>query len=128
MKRFLMALVVLVLSAPVFAAKWNSVTGDDLKALYAGTVMTGRHEGTSFTFHNCADNLRSFMKFGDKDITERVQTFPSNSEVCFEDERGNRCYNIFQHAKKPVKLKFEGTNVSSDGKLKLTDKSPDWCS
>lgn len=127
MKRILVTIVIIALSSPVFAAKWNQVTGDDLKALYNGTVMTGKNKGTKFTVHNCADGKRSFMKYGNDDIKERVQTYPNDSEMCNEDDKGNRCYNIFQNAKKPNKLKWKGTNVSSSGKYKLTDGSPDFC-
>ena len=109
-----------------YAAKWNQLTGEELKALYQDTVMTGHHKGTKYTIHNCTDG-RSFMKFGAADIKERVQTYPNGDEMCNEDDKGNRCYNIFQNAKKPHKLKFKGTNVSSSGKITITDKTPDWC-
>ncbi len=127
MKRILVSFIILALSSPVIAAKWNQVTGEDLKTLYTDTVMTGRHKGTKFTVHNCADGKRSFMKFGSDDIKERIQTFPSDSEMCNEDDKGNRCYNIFQHPKKTNKLKWDGTNVSSSGKYKLVDGTTDMC-
>jgi len=127
MKRLLITFVILTLSSPVFAAKWNQVTGDDLKALYQDTVMTGYHKGNKLTVHNCADG-RSFMKYGSTEIKERIQTYPNGDEMCNEDDKGNRCYNIFQNANKAHKLKFKGTNVSSSGKLTITDKTPDWCS
>ena len=124
----ILSLIVLsVAPGSSYAAKWNQLTGDELKALYQDTVMTGYHKGTKYTIHNCTDG-RSFMKFGAADIKERIQTYPNGDEVCNEDDKGNRCYNIFQNAKKPQKLKFKGTNVSSSGKVTITDKAPDWCS
>ncbi len=126
MKRILVTIVIFALSSPVFAAKWNQLKGDELKDVYQNTVMTGHHKGTKYTVHNCADG-RSFMKFGSDEMKERIQTYPDD-QMCNEDDRGNKCYHIFQHAKKPNKLKFKGTNVSTSGKLTITDKAPDWCS
>ncbi len=126
MKRILVTIVIFALSSPVFAAKWNQLKGDELMNLYQDSVMTGRHKGTKYTIHNCSDG-RSFMEYGSEKRKERVQTYPNGEEMCNEDDKGNRCYNIFQHAKKPNKLKFKGTNVSSSGKMTLTDKTPDWC-
>jgi hypothetical protein len=56
-----------------------------------------------------------------------MQAFPKDDEMCVEDDRGKRCYRIFQHASKLRELKFKGTNNSNNGKNKLTDESPDWC-
>lgn len=125
MKRILITIVIFTLSSSVFAAKWNQVTGDELIALYESSVMTGYAKSTKFTIHNCGG--RSFIKFGTNKKKERVQTYPNGEEMCNEDDKGNRCYKIFQNAKKPNKLKYEGTNSSSSGKLSLTDKTPEWC-
>ena len=128
MKRILMSCVIFTLCTPAFAAKWNQVTGDDLKALYSNSVLMGEYKGTKYTIHNCADGLHSTMKFGKDPIKERVITYPEPDVMCNEDAKSNRCYNIFQHAKKPTKYKFKGIDSSSSGKFTLLDESPDRCS
>lgn len=127
MKRILVTVVAITLTSPVFAAKWNPVTGDDLKSLLTGTVLTMNYKGSKFTLHNCADGTSSFMKVNKDEPYKRTYTFPTDSEVCIEDFRGNSCYNFFQNAKKPEKIKWKGTTVSKSGKYKLTDGSPDFC-
>lgn len=127
MKQILLILALMTLSFPSFAAKWNQLTGDELKAVYDGTVLVGFNKGTKYTIHNCKGGARSIIQYGDSAQKERVQTYPGDVEMCNEDEKSNRCYKIFQHAKKSHKLKAKGTNQSFRGKMELTDKSPDWC-
>lgn len=126
MKKLTIAALMVVLSTPAFAAKWNQLTGDALKAAHEDTVITGNWKGTKYTTHYCADG-RSFQKFGSGEIKARIVTYENDNELCVEDDNGKRCYHIFQNSKKPHKLKFKGTNNSNSGKNTLKDKSPDWC-
>ncbi len=63
MKNALVFLVTLSLSMPAFAAKWNQLTGDELRAMYDGTVMSGHYKGNKFTIHNCVGAERSIVKY-----------------------------------------------------------------
>jgi len=56
MRNIILATAIPCLSPPpVFAAKWNQLSGDELRALHEGTAITGNWKGTKYTQHNCGD-------------------------------------------------------------------------
>lgn len=110
------------------SGQWVQVTGDNLKYQFRNSVMTGISPGgLDITNHNCNDGIHSIQKLGSNDKTIRIHTYPNPYEICIEDSVSNRCYNVFQNASVPSKIKYIGTNNSYEGELDITGGLPIWC-